>query len=553
MNKSLSTGLKVFMIIFMMTSFIRTSPAKALSPMEYSSDVRVIPTPISNEVFVIINRSGPYDGYQGGRSTILKVQGVGANSPEMLELQYKSNQNLGHSQEFALPGTTTLIGSQDFRSPIMDLDFLANNSLTVISFGNNWMLAIKGTGGSGENMFQVDFINQTDGFKPINGSNFYYGDAYFPSGLNLVQEVAYSTPSPHTKVIIGSGHHLIKVKAIETGHNMFALQFDKDKVDSERWSSEPGHTAYEGDQYFEEIDAVGEANVSLIYAVKDITFIGLGDGRMLKINGSGGTGHNMFNIRNKDVFFATHNTQWNTYLIGSHHSSKVTSMVYLPSSDTTLMGFWDGRMLRVQGVGGTGDNMFNVDIDDVTGFKTHSPNYTPMVGAQYLWKHPINDILVFDHGNSIAIAVGIPVFSHEQGCVLFFNGIGTGTNMFALSSPKNPCSSKSERGYDYYRATFSVSDLEWKKSSLYMNGTEPGSLYLVPGTQTLLIGQRIASDVSNASSFVGAPVLTKVDMTAQIPTLQGHEVFCKTFELLWSAMYQEDTYQCDTWDLKDDL
>src|SRR5437588_440642 len=81
------------------------------------------------------------------------------------------------------------------------------------------------------------------------------------------------------------------------------------------------------------------------------TFVALNDGRLLKVQGSGGTGANMLNIDS--------DPQYTAYVLGTQAFNGVVSCI-TEVGGSTLIGFCDGRLLKVKGTGGTGANMFAV-------------------------------------------------------------------------------------------------------------------------------------------------------------------------------------------------
>jgi hypothetical protein len=82
-----------------------------------------------------------------------------------------------------------------------------------------------------------------------------------------------------------------------------------------------------------------------------VTFVVLNDGRVLKIAGTGGTGTNMFNVNSAP--------QYHAYVLGTQAFNGVVSCL-AQVGGSTLIGFCDGRLLKVKGTGGSGSNMFAV-------------------------------------------------------------------------------------------------------------------------------------------------------------------------------------------------
>src|SRR5437764_2790544 len=130
-----------------------------------------------------------------------------------------------------------------------------------------------------------------------------------------------------------------------TGHNMFAIQ-----ESSSDFSGLSGFHYYIGDQRFT------GTPTAVLYRGNE-TLVGLGNGRLLKVTGTGGTGHNMFAVEETSNGFKT--VPGFPYLVGSaNFRVSVTHLSFVDGQ--TFIGTAKGGLLKVSGTGGSGFNVFAV-------------------------------------------------------------------------------------------------------------------------------------------------------------------------------------------------
>ena len=159
----------------------------------------------------------------------------------------------------------------------------------------------------------------------------------------------------------------------------------------------------------------------LVNSIQSETFIALNDGRLFKVKGSGGTGTNLLNI--------TSNPQYTKYILGTQEFDGVVSCI-AQVSGSTLLGFCDGRLLKVKGTGGTGSNMFAV-TDHGPGQEFGSASgYHEYEGGQ-VFPSGVIGIYPIPEGMFVVLIGGM--FLKVQG------GGGTGHNLLNINSnPQYP-------------------------------------------------------------------------------------------------------------------
>ena len=155
-----------------------------------------------------------------------------------------------------------------------------------------------------------------------------------------------------------------------------------------------GYNYFEGYQHM-----TGE--VIEVTLADSVMFISTDDERMMKINGPGGGGQNMFAIQSQTNSGYISHSGFN-YLLGSaRFADEVEFGIYVRDReiDSTMFSFRDGRVLKVSALGGTGQNMFNV-VEVGKGFLTSDPNSS-------IWLEGSDDL---DKGKVV-----VKCFSYGQG------------------------------------------------------------------------------------------------------------------------------------------
>jgi len=179
--------------------------------------------------------------------------------------------------------------------------------------------------------------------------------------------------------------------------------------------------------------------------IEGFTFIWFNNHKVLKINGTGGSGHNMFDVTETPPDFSGGN-----YYIGdTWFLGKINVMRYL--NGNLFIGFDNGKILQVSGTGGSGHNMFalnesNADFSTVQGY-----NY--YIGDQNFPNASVEDIEYFQGYIMVALKY------NSFGLVVKINGYGgTGQNMFAISlqNSNNSIIVSSVQGYNHYAGEASV-------------------------------------------------------------------------------------------------
>ena len=101
-------------------------------------------------------------------------------------------------------------------------------------------------------------------------------------------------------------------------------------------------------------------------------------GNLLKINRTGGTESRMFNVIEKsNGGFKNYNEDDTVYMVGSHKfDSPIRYIKHIHG--LTFLCFENGKILKINGSGGAGDNLFKI-IETQSGFNT-LPGYTHYSG-----------------------------------------------------------------------------------------------------------------------------------------------------------------------------
>src|SRR5207302_1879071 len=108
-------------------------------------------------------------------------------------------------------------------------------------------------------------------------------------------------------------------------------------------------------------------------------FVGLDNGLLMKFSGTGGAGNNMLAV-SESGGTVTGLAGYSYWQGTQQFAARVTALVYSAADNTTTVGLSDGRMLKVAGTGGGGQNMFAVSPTDY-GFATVS-GYNYLLGSQ---------------------------------------------------------------------------------------------------------------------------------------------------------------------------
>lgn len=410
---------------------------------------------VPNELFV---SSGKF---------LFKIREDGGTGQNMFALQTTGGQVNG------LPGYNYYIGHQEFDAVVVDVKYIDNNTFVFLANGD--VLKVQGTGGTGI----IDMFGATENgggssnaFTPSAWPfpQTYMGDARFNNGITNVEYVA-----PYILIAFNNGL-ILKATTGGTGHNMFNI----DQNNNDIWDNSGYNQYYSGDIKF--CSAITEMKY---FASDNILFVGCADGWTAKINGTGGTGDNMFaldidcsmfghnvdplggyNYWNGDerfnypVYYAeklngnlylsfsnghmtsyyglggTGNTWSGGYLRGEDvFSEYATGMIYSAPNNCSVFSFADGRLLKVEGTGGTGAEMFNVD-EGGRGFYVYDWNYYAYFkGCMFFEQTAITCMTEIDGKMYIGL---------DNGTLMKLAGYGgTGLDMYAITNDngvmKNLC------------------------------------------------------------------------------------------------------------------
>ncbi|HYH47268.1 MAG TPA: S8 family serine peptidase [Thermoanaerobaculia bacterium] len=280
---------------------------------------------------------------------LLKIQNVGGTGQNMFALETSGGIH-------SVAGYPYLLGSQVFNGVINDVDYIAGQTLVSLSDGR--LLKVHGTGGTGQNMFAVS--EHSAGFTGLSGYPYYAGSHRFDSGVRSVTAIGGQT------LIAFADGKLLKVNgSCGGGFNLCAIN-----ETSSDFTGLSGYSYYAGDQDV-------SAAASVVAVVGGQTLIGFENGKMLKINGSGGGGHNMFAVTETSGGF--NGLSGYTYYAGDADFSSAARVI-TGTSGYTLIGFDNGKLLKINGTGGGGHNMFAVN--ETSGGFDGLAGYSYYVGDQ---------------------------------------------------------------------------------------------------------------------------------------------------------------------------
>lgn len=333
-----------------------------------------------DQLFVVVNHR-----------VLLKVKGTGGSGQNMFALKSVGVDFVSSA------GYDYLIGSQVFPAPIRAVE--THQGFTFVALSDGRIVKVRGTGGSGRNMFGIEV--DSGGFRGVAGYDYYVGSDRFRSPIRHLES------GPGVLLVTFDDGRMLKIRgAGGGGFNLFAVHDTGDAFESVA-----GYHYYLGDQRF-------RARVSAILVRGNETIIGLANGTMLKVRGTGGSGHNMFAVREMRSGFS--GLPGYRYYLGDARFRSAVTLLEM-AGDHLLSGFVDGRLLKVRGTGGSGDNMFAVR-ETRSGF-AGLPGYDYYLGDQALPAR-VTDI-VHAHGQTI--------LSLADGRVAKVSGSGgTGHNMLAV-------------------------------------------------------------------------------------------------------------------------
>lgn len=373
----------------------------------YLKGVQVFSSPITD---VEYTNGYTLIGFENGK--ILKVAGTGGTGQNMFAVTETS------SGFVTVPGYSYYKGSHKFQSEITDIEYI--NGYTFVTFKNGKMLKVIGSGGTGYNLFAI--VETSSGFNGLSGYAYYKGDAKF-SGY--ATEVSYH--GGYTFFSFNNGKMLKIANVGGTGHNMFAVT-----ETSGGFNGLSGYPYYKGDAKF-------SGSVTALDQIDGKLIIGFANGKMLKVNGVGGTGHNMFAVVETSGGFS--GVSGYAYYSGhAKYAGYLTDMIDQGSYAT--FGFSNGKVMKVTGNGGTGANMFNAS-ENSNGFYRTSYSYANYLSGSAAFNTFVSDL--FWNGSQTILS-----FKNRKMLKVSYTG-GSGYNMYAVG--QNPVDFDPICGYNYWIGT----------------------------------------------------------------------------------------------------
>lgn len=299
-----------------------------------------------------------------------------------------------------VPGYFNYLGYQNFTASISDLVYTTDGNL-LIGFTDGKILKVKGLGGSGQNMFAV---NETSGgFSNIPGYTYYMGHHKFNSGISDLSHIGN-----YTLVSTTNGKILKANGSGGTGANMFAIN-----ETAGGFTGIPGYSYFVGSAKFNSV-------VNNMYNFGSQTIVTFYNGKMLKVNGTGGSGANFFAVNETGSGFV--NVPGYTYYIGATKlNGYVRDMIY--ESNTLIIGFSNGKILKINGLGGSGLNMFAVvetpgSFSGLPGYTYYSGHAAYSAGVEDILYAGGHTFITFSNGKLMKIAAlggtGINMFNANE-------------------------------------------------------------------------------------------------------------------------------------------
>ncbi|HHG83473.1 MAG TPA: hypothetical protein ENJ82_01890, partial [Bacteroidetes bacterium] len=278
-------------------------------------EVKYVDIQDSPFMYVIVNSDGKGD--------LIKVRKPAGSGHNMFGIKSTAS---GYT---TIPGYTYFEGSQQFESEITNVLYTGNQTIVTLMDGK--MVKVSGTGGSSYNMFGL--IESASGFTSSPGYPYYIGSAKF---LGHCNDLFYTG---NELVMAFSSRKILKVAGTGgAGANMFAVT-----ETAGGFNGNPGFAYYLGDGMFQ------SQPVELMY-VNGKTLIGFVNGKILKVNGTGGSAHNLFGVSESLTAFT--GLPGYVYYIGdANFKGYVTAWDY--DGSKLLMGFSNNKMLKINGLGGT--------------------------------------------------------------------------------------------------------------------------------------------------------------------------------------------------------
>lgn len=258
------------------------------------------------------------------------------------------------------PGYDYLIGVQQFGQPIGDVVYTRDNH-TLVGLRDGRIAKIAGTGGTGFNMFAIGYTS--GGFTSLSGYNYLVGSYDFMAGVTDILNNA-----DFTLISIANGN-VLKVN----GTAGLGLNFCGIQENSSGFTSLACCNYWVGSQHFT------YGHVLNMYAThSNTTFIALSDGKLLHINATGGSGQNMFAV-NEFVNSFTNVNLYNYYIGDAYFQEPISVM--REAEEFLILGCYNGKILKVSGLGGTGNNMFSITETSYGFIDLPGPWGHPFVGS----------------------------------------------------------------------------------------------------------------------------------------------------------------------------
>lgn len=281
---------------------------------------------------------------------ILKIRGAGGGGFNLFAINETSSGFGGVS------GYSYYVGHQKLEDYVTNIIY--NNGFTFVSTLDKRILKIRGTGGSGVNMFAVKLIDNN--YHSISGYNYFSGTYRFREYVTcslVVGDVMFFGLWDGVVIKIrgtgGTGQNLFNIKPSSNGYITYSTQYN---------------TWLLGSQSFNTDYTIGEMNF-----IQDNLYITIWREKtnsIYKVKGIGGTGQNMFNYPYNPNYQPWILGRWN--LAGISRLYNIDNKIFITLSRIKFyavnsLGWWptyyyNGHVIKVNGINDTYNNFFGLKI-----------------------------------------------------------------------------------------------------------------------------------------------------------------------------------------------
>ena len=309
---------------------------------------------------------------------------------------------------------------------------------TLINLNDSRVLKIWGTAGSGSSFLAVDDLGPVNGFETVSDQyDYYIGSGFFSSVVNVIENVGGETG--YTLIGFADGR-ILKIKGTGGSGGNFAAINDLGSING--FSSASGYDYYVGwSKFSSSVKAIENIGGETGY-----TLIGFADGRVLKIKGTGGSGANFAAINDNGSANGFSTVSGFNYYVGWFRFSSPVNAINNSGGESgyTLIGFYDGRVLKIRGTGGSGANFAAInDLGSTNGFSS--------VGGFNYYSGWFKFLNMVKYIKNFGGESGYTLIGFNDGRILKIRGTGgSGANFAAINDNGSNNGFSSVSGFNYY-------------------------------------------------------------------------------------------------------